>query len=53
MTITYDCGIRAEKRPGFISNAIYINALEVALLCNNRWSVELFFKWVKQNLRIK
>ena len=30
-----------------------ITALEVALLYKNRWSVELFFKWVKQHLKIK
>ena len=37
----------------FISNAMDINALEVALLYKNRWSVELFFKWLKQHLKIK
>ena len=30
----------------FLSNAMDITALEVALLYKNRWSVELFFKWV-------
>ncbi len=30
-----------------------ITALEIALLYKNRWSVELFFKWVKQHLKIK
>jgi IS4 transposase len=28
-------------------------ALSVALLYKSRWQVELFFKWIKQNLRIK
>ena len=37
----------------FLSNAMDITALEVALLYKNRWSVELFFKWVKQHLKIK
>ena len=37
----------------FITNAMDITALEVALLYKNRWSVELFFKWVKQHLKIK
>ena len=36
-----------------ITNAMDITALEVALLYKNRWSVELFFKWVKQHLKIK
>ena len=37
----------------FISNAMDITALGIAFLCKNRWSVELFFKWVKQHLKIK
>lgn len=37
----------------FITNAMDINSLEVALLYKNRWSVELFFKWLKQHLKIK
>ena len=37
----------------FLTNAMDITALEVALLYKNRWSVELFFKWVKQYLKIK
>ena len=37
----------------FLTNAMDITALEVALLYKNRWSVELFFKWVKQHLKIK
>ena len=37
----------------FLTNAMGITALDVALLYKNRWSVELFFKWVKQHLKIK
>jgi transposase len=37
----------------FITNNFRITALQVALLYKNRWSVELFFKWIKQHLRIK
>jgi FOG: Transposase and inactivated derivatives len=37
----------------FLTNAKDITALETALLYKNRWSVELFFKWVKQHLKIK
>ena len=37
----------------FITNAMDISSLEVALLYKNRWSVELFFKWLKQHLKIK
>lgn len=37
----------------FLTNATGISALEVANLYKNRWQVELFFKWLKQHLRIK
>lgn len=36
-----------------LTNATEISALEVAILYKNRWHVELFFKWLKQHLRIK
>lgn len=37
----------------YITNAKHITALQVADLYKNRWQVELFFKWLKQHLRIK
>lgn len=37
----------------FLTNAMHISALQVADLYKNRWQVELFFKWLKQHLRIK
>lgn len=37
----------------FLTNAMKISALQVAELYRNRWQVELFFKWLKQHLRIK
>ena len=37
----------------FLTNASHISALQVAELYKNRWQVELFFKWLKQHLRIK
>jgi hypothetical protein len=37
----------------FITNNFKIPALQVALLYKHRWSIELFFKWIKQHLRIK
>ena len=37
----------------FITNNIELTALEIALLYKKRWQVELFFKWIKQHLRIK
>jgi hypothetical protein len=37
----------------FISNNFDVSALEVARLYRNRWQIEVFFKWIKQNLTIK
>lgn len=37
----------------FLTNNFDLPALTVALLYKGRWGVELFFKWIKQNLRIK
>ena len=37
----------------FLTNNTSLTALEIALLYKKRWEVELFFKWMKQHLRIK
>lgn len=37
----------------FLTNNNELSALEIALLYKNRWQVELFFKWIKQHLKIK
>jgi hypothetical protein len=37
----------------FITNNVEIGAQEIADIYKRRWQVELFFKWIKQNLRIK
>jgi len=37
----------------FLTNNFEIEAQEVAVLYKNRWKVELFFKWIKQHLKIK
>ena len=37
----------------YLTNNLEIPALQVALLYKYRWRVELFFKWIKQHLKIK
>ena len=37
----------------FLTNSFELSALQIAQLYKRRWQVELFFKWIKQNLRIK
>ena len=41
------------KRFVFLSNHFELPALAIAQLYKARWQVELFFKWIKQHLRIK
>jgi len=44
---------KSEKRFSFLTNNFIVPALVVAELYRCRWQVELFFKWIKQHLRIK
>jgi hypothetical protein len=37
----------------FLTNHFELEATQIAQLYKSRWQVELFFKWIKQNLRIK
>lgn len=37
----------------FITNNFEINAIDVARLYKYRWTIELFFKWIKQHLKVK
>jgi len=37
----------------FLTNNFDLTAKQIALLYKNRWQVELFFKWIKQHLKVK
>ncbi len=37
----------------FLTNVMSLTSLQIANLYKNRWQVELFFKWLKQHLKIK
>ena len=45
--------IENHRRLIFLTNNFVLPALTIALLFKRRWKIELFFKWIKQNLRIK
>jgi transposase len=42
-----------NKRLVFLTNNFVLPALTIALIYKSRWQIELFFKWIKQHLRIK
>lgn len=37
----------------FLSNNLVLPAEEIAMLYKHRWKIELFFKWIKQHLKVK
>ena len=37
----------------FVTNAHHLKAREISEIYKERWKIELFFKWIKQNLKIK
>lgn len=43
----------SDKTFSYLSNNMELTAEQIALLYKNRWQVELFFKWIKQHLKIK
>ncbi len=45
--------VEKQKRFDFMTNHFSLPSLTIAKLYKNRWNVELFFKWIKQHLRIK
>jgi hypothetical protein len=47
------CDVETGKRLKFLTNNFTLPALTIAQIYKCRWQVELFFKWIKQHLRIK
>jgi IS4 transposase len=37
----------------FLTNAVELDALTIALIYRRRWAIELFFRWLKQHLRLR
>jgi IS4 transposase len=44
---------KKNKRLTFLTNDFSLPALTITQIYKYRWQVELFFKWIKQHLRIK
>ncbi len=45
--------VKTRKRFKFLTNNFTLPAVTIARIYKSRWQVELFFRWVKQHLRIK
>ena len=45
--------VETRKRFKFLTNNFALPAFTIAQIYKSRWQVELFFKWIKQHLRIK
>ena len=45
--------IETGKRMVFLTNNFDLPAVDIALLYKYRWKVELFFKWIKQHLKVQ
>jgi hypothetical protein len=42
-----------EREYTYLTNNFELSATQIADIYKNRWQIELFFKWIKQNLKIK
>jgi Domain of unknown function (DUF4372)/Transposase DDE domain len=47
------CDPETRKRFVFLTNNFQLPALTIAQIYKARWQIELFFRWIKQHLRIK
>jgi hypothetical protein len=50
--ITYH-DTKQDRTYEFITNNFELKAEQIAWIYKDRWRIELFFKWIKQNLKIK
>lgn len=44
---------KTKKEYTYLTNNFTLTALQIANIYKDRWQIEIFFKWIKQNLRIK
>jgi len=44
---------QTDKELTFLTNNLHLSAFTIAQIYKARWQVEIFFKWIKQNLKIK
>lgn len=51
--VSFSRRVETAKRFVFLTNNFSVAPLTVASLYRSRWRIELFFKWIKQHLRIK
>ena len=51
LVVYYDKKIKKTFR--FVTNNFNIKSEEIAAIYKDRWQIELFFKWIKQHLKIK
>ena len=42
-----------QREIALLTNLIAFGATTIAAICRNRWEIELFFKALKQNLKVK
>ena len=45
--------LKSGKHLAFLTNNFHLPALTICQMYKERWQIEVFFKWIKQNLRIK
>ena len=51
MVVYHDAG--RNETFTYLTNNFELSALDIALIYKERWKIELFFKWIKQHLKIK